>query len=75
MNLTNKQDTKPRKPFILKNENGQQIGHGIYYPFGDNAQVFLKSSGFSAWQEANLGQVLLLKEVASFEWIKENTHS
>ena len=66
-------DNKPRKYFIVKDKDGNQTGHGVYYPFGDNVQVFLKSSGFSAWQEANLGQVLLLKDVACFEWVKEKT--
>ena len=64
-------DNKPRKEFILKDANGQQIGHGTYYPYGDNVQVYMGSANHAAWQEATLGQVLLLKEVACFEWIKE----
>ncbi|RKU26243.1 hypothetical protein C6497_13870 [Candidatus Poribacteria bacterium] len=62
------------KPFILKNENQQKIGHGIYYQYGSNTKVFLKSSEYASWQEATLGQVLLLKEVASFEWVKDKDY-
>ena len=71
--MIERQDDKPRKSFILKNENGQQVGHGTYYPYGDNVQVYLKSSKYASWQEATLGQVLLLKEVTCFEWEKEET--
>ena len=66
-------DNKPRKYFIVKDKDGNQTGHGVYYPFGDNVQVFLNSSKNASWQEANLGQVLLLKDVACFEWVKEKT--
>ena len=47
-------DNKLPKYFIVKDKDGT-TGHGVYYPFGDNVQVFLNSSKNASWQEANLG--------------------
>lgn len=62
-------DTKPRKRFILYDGEGVPIGTGVYYPFGGNCQVWLKSSKNAAWQLSGIGDVLLLDGVARFQWI------
>ena len=59
-------DTKPRRPFILLNQRGEQIGRGVYYAEG-NVQVYLESANGAAWQ-IQLCDVLHLKEVATFRW-------
>ena len=60
------QDTKPRRPFILLNEKGIQIGRGVAYTEG-NVQVYMESEKCAAWQ-MRLADVLHLKDVATFRW-------
>ena len=60
------QDTKPRRPFILLNEKGVQIGRGVAYTEG-NVQVYMKSAKCAAWQ-MRLADVLHLKDVSTFRW-------
>jgi len=60
------QDTKPRRPFILLNEKGVQIGRGVAYTEG-NVQVYMKSAKSAAWQ-MRLADVLHLKDVSTFRW-------
>ena len=59
-------DTKPRRPFILLDERGVQIGRGTYYEEG-NVQVYMSDHQEAAWQ-MQLADVLLLKGVATFRW-------
>ena len=61
-------DKKPRKMFTLWGKGSALLGYGIYYPHGGNVQLFLKSSGYEAWQISSLGEVLLLEGVISFRW-------
>lgn len=60
------QDTKPRRPFILFDAKGIQIGCGKYYSEG-NVQVYMESAKGAAWQ-MRLADVLHLKNVATFRW-------
>ena len=60
------QDTKPRRPFILLDAQGMQIGRGTYYSEG-NVQVYIKSAKGAAWQ-MRLADVLHLKDVSTFRW-------
>ena len=59
-------DTKPRRPFILLDKHGMQIGRGTYYEEG-NVQVYMSDHQAAAWQ-MQLADVLLLKDVATFRW-------
>ena len=59
-------DTKPRRPFILLNAKGIQIGRGTYYEEG-NVQVYMSDAQKAAWQ-MQLADVLHLKNVATFRW-------
>ena len=60
------QDSKPRRPFILLNEKGVQIGRGVAYTEG-NVQVYMTSAKSAAWQ-MRLADVLHLKDVSTFRW-------
>ena len=59
-------DTKPRRPFILLDAKGIQIGRGVAYTEG-NVQVYIASANSAAWQ-MRLADVLHLKDVATFRW-------
>ena len=59
-------DIKPRRPFILLDMRGVQIGRGTYYHEG-NVQVCMSDQKSAAWQ-MQLADVLLLKGVATFRW-------
>ena len=59
-------EKKRRKPFILLDKKGRQIGRGICYDEG-NVQVFMQSSQGEAWQ-MQLADVLHLEGVATFRW-------
>jgi len=60
------QDTKPRRPFILLDAQGVQIGRGVSYTEG-NVQVYMASAQNAAWQ-MQLADVLHLKDVSTFRW-------
>ena len=60
------EDTKPRRPFILLDVKGVQIGRGVAYHEG-NVQVYMESAGNAAWQ-MQLVDVLKLKDVDKFCW-------
>ena len=57
---------KRRKPFILLDKKGRQIGRGICYDEG-NVQVYIECGNGAAWQ-MQLADVLHLKNVATFRW-------
>jgi len=59
-------ETKRRKPFILLDETGKQIGRGVCYDQG-NVQVYMESAKGAAWQ-MQLADVLSIKDVATFRW-------
>lgn len=61
-------DTKPRRPFLLFDVRGIQIGRGTYYTEG-NVQVYISEHQESAWQ-MQLSDVLLLDGVTTFRWAK-----
>ncbi|MDE0398895.1 MAG: hypothetical protein OXL96_13955 [Candidatus Poribacteria bacterium] len=57
-------DRKRRRPFIVLDETGKQIGRGVCYDQG-NVQVYMEVAKGAAWQ-MQLADVLLLKDVATF---------
>ena len=59
-------ETKRRKPFILLDEKGRQIGRGVCYDQG-NVQVYMGEHQEAAWQ-MQLADVLQLEGVTTFRW-------
>lgn len=63
---------KSRRPFILTDSNGTEVGNGIAYHQG-NVQVFMHPD-FSA-RQMQLSDVLYLDGVANFAWCESNKHN
>ena len=65
-------DKKTRWTFLIRGFDGDQIGHGTYYPTGGNCQVYFEAYDYAAWQLADLGSVMLYHDVKSIEWEQSN---
>ena len=52
---------KQRREFIIFDDFGNRIGHGTYYPFGGNCQVYFKRQNYAAVQLSSFADVMLYR--------------
>ena len=64
---------KPRRVFIIFDDFGNRMGHGTYYPFGGNCQVYFKRQNYAAIQLSSLGDVMLFEGVRGMDWKDERS--
>ena len=62
---------KPRREFIIFDDFGNRIGHGVYYPYGGNVQVYFKSQNYASIQLASFADVMLYRGVRGIDWKDE----
>ena len=59
---------KPRREFVIFDDFGNRIGHGTYYPFGGNCQVYFKRQNYAAIQLSSFADVMLYRGVRGIDW-------